>query len=194
MDEMTRKIITSCTIGVVCLLVIGGCARQQSVATMEQFAQAQTRTYAEVEPGQVHKAVQRIFELADPNETQVTYDKNSLIAHRIGLLLLSVYTEEWHIQTHTQPDGVSITVSLTQGVDGIDSHPLGIGPYELFFTRLEYLLGQSDTWMTCYDYEQRAKKEPTWGGVGMNDQAIPLCFLADDDLPEALRPSNTVES
>ena len=181
------KIATYGMLSIWCLLG-AGCGFPQPVATLQEFTQAQSKSYDGLNKKQIYQAIEEMFTLADPHDVRFTFEDNKLVVRRLAFLLLSVYEETWIIQAEESNQAIEVTVSVDPKYNGTSLPPTGVGPYKLFFARLDYLLHQSDEWMTCYDYETAARAHPTWG----RGEEI-LCYLADDNLPEALRPTNTAE-
>lgn len=188
MNLKTNRIAPTCILCVL-LLLLGGCGLPKPVATLDQFHQAQTRTYPGVAKTQVHTATEQLFTLADADDVRLTYEDQKLVARRLSLILFTVYEETWIINTQETPGSTTVTVSLDPTIDGTTLPPTGVGGYELFFARLDYLLGQSETWMTCYDYELARRENPTWGSMGEEY----LCLNADDNLPAELRPTQPAD-
>ena len=188
---MTRNKIVVSTIFYILWLLIVGCALPDPVATRQEFIEAQRKVYTEVTKGQIIDAAKQVFLLADPDDIQFVYASDRLIAYRRGItyfIVFSTHDERWTIETMNVDKGVFVTALVEPKTDGGSYSPEGIGPYMLFYNRLDYLLGQSETWMTCEDYTKIAETHSTWG----EDQF--LCYHADDTLPEALRPVETGEN
>lgn len=172
----------------ICLILLAGCGFPKPLATLEEFEQAQTKTYEGISKKEVLHATEKLFMLADPDDVFLSYEDQKLVARRRAILLISVYQENWIIDVQEKAGDSAVTVSVTPTIDGVNFPPRGVGQYALFFSRLDYLLGKSEDWMTCHQYEVRARDEPTW----TSSEGI-LCHIADDNLPEELRPTNTAE-
>ena len=56
--------------------------------------------------------------------------------------------------------------------------------YYLFFSRLDFLLGESDVWLTCLDARWKARK------IGHKGPMDTLCLCANDKSPENAKPNN----
>jgi hypothetical protein len=54
------------------------------------------------------------------------------------------------------------------------NHPTAYKLFELFFTRVDYLLGLSEKWITCKEVDLNHMTDITY---------YPLCYLANDEIP-----------
>jgi hypothetical protein len=55
----------------------------------------------------------------------------------------------------------------------------GTALYDLFWNRVEYLLGLNNTWMDCKSADQRVRRNEAWGDIS----ALCSSFNGDDDTP-----------
>lgn len=169
------------TLSILCLLILGGCALPEPVATRQEFMEAQRKMYTGVTQVQITNAAKQIFLLADPDELRFVHTSDRIIAHPRSItyfIVFSTHDEKWTIETLNVDNGVFVTTEVEPKTNGSNYSPQGIGPYMLFYNRLDYLLGQTDTWMTCEDYKRIAEAHPAWG----EDQI--LCYHAEDHIPE----------
>ena len=169
------------TLSILCFLVLEGCAVPEPVATRQEFIEAQRKLYTGVTQVQITNAAKQVFLLADSDEMRFIHTSDRIIAQRRGItyfIVFSTHTEKWTIETLDVDNGVFVTTEVEPQTDGTSYSPQGIGPYMLFYNRLDYLLGQTDTWMTCEDYNRIAETHPTWG----EDQI--LCHHTEDHIPE----------
>ena len=56
--------------------------------------------------------------------------------------------------------------------------------YYLFFSRLDFLLGKSDVWLTCRDARWKTRE------IGHKGPIDTLCLCATDKSPENAKPNN----
>lgn len=167
---------------------MGGCALPDKKPTHEEMEQAQLRYYPGRTPGQIYDATKKVFELADGDDVAFSKNPQSLKAKRTSFMLFSVIIEDWEIQAIEENGGTKVHTTAQLNVDGFTMYPRDTGGYALFYRRLDYLLGLSDQWMTCEEYELQIEKNPTWGRDGW------WCTNADDNLPVTLRPVQASES
>lgn len=165
-----------------CLFVVAGCYHVEKKPKPKGLVRAQSKVYAAVTPEEVFQASEQIFILADESDMEIVKETRRLKASRPVTDSVSVpYWEGWEIQA-IPVDGstqVTVSVALTRGRDR-KIYPRDPGVYHLFFTRLEYLLGKSETWMTCDDYEAQTHRKPFW------EEDTFLCLNADDVPPSEL--------
>ncbi|ARP86303.1 hypothetical protein [Bordetella genomosp. 9] len=173
-------------------IVLSGCASKHPPLSREEFLKVSQRVYDGKTPEQVFAAAEKLFRLADGNDFTYTYSQDGMTAQRqwsfYFVLAAGFGADTWTIKT--SQDGVATKVS----VDVSTTSSQALGPtlvgnysgtslYDLFWSRLDYLLGQSNHWMTCEESNQRIKDGVVWGS---ND---PLCdsVTVNDDVPEELR-------
>ena len=178
-----RKLANIGMLALLALWLLSGCYHVERQPTDEEMLQAQVRVYQAKTPEQIQAATKRLFQLADKDDVHFAPTPRGVKVRRLTM----GGTEAWEIETTPEHTGTKVYVSMEFRAEGVSLLARDAGPYALFFHRLDYLLGLSNTWMTCHDYEVQISENPTWGNDGY------LCFLADDNLPEALRPTNTAE-
>jgi myo-inositol-hexaphosphate 3-phosphohydrolase len=110
----------------------------------------------------VEQAIEQLFLLHDPNDVFLEWTTEGVVVNRIGVLFLSSFQEIWTFTLTPEHGGKRVNVDATMTVDTIRMPVRGVGHFALLFVRLDYLLGASDTWMTCADWEAQHEHEPTW--------------------------------
>jgi len=185
-------------------VAISGCAPKQPQMSRQEWINTTTRTYAGITKDQAMEATEKLFRLADGDDFTVTHAEDGLSAVRqwsIYMVIAAAFgTDYWTVRAAQDGDKVKVSVQasvqnqaigpmMTAGGDisasampVIGTPVTGTALYDLFFARLDYLLGKRDTWMTCEDEKHRIKSKITWG---IDD---PLCSAANmkDDTPEAI--------
>src|SRR5262245_58259573 len=156
--------------------VAGACATIPA-PTREAQRAAHTRTYPGIPPAQVYAAAEELFRLADGDDITISLIATGGVrAVRSWWFLQAAGEDIWTV--HAAPEGlvtVELDRRLTMALVPYRSLPLdGPAVYDLFWRRMNYLLGQSATWTSCADY-QRLAHPP-----GRLD---PLCELTDDRTP-----------
>jgi hypothetical protein len=166
-------------------LVATGCATA-APPTFDAMRAAQTRTYPGVESKRVYAAAETLFRLADERDMQFSVAATGeLRATRkwfVYAVLAAVAGESrWTVRALPEGDGVVVTVDVVTTSTGAlfgptQTHPpAGPAVYELFWARLDYLLGRSTTWVTCAEQSARAASADLES----------LCLFADDRVPTA---------
>ncbi len=167
---------------------LGGCATKPKISEEEMKA-AMTRTYKGVSSGQVMKASEKLLRMVDEKRFQFKQSGNQLTATRSGNLhtnlgLVNV-TAVWLVKTKETDQSTVVTLDagwrkqdLSTGLGGMNTKkPEGTAVYNLFFNRLENLLGKSNVWMTCEGMKKAIEQGEESGDIRM------LCAYADDTLP-----------
>lgn len=182
---------------------ISGCATQQSL-TRDEYLKTTQRVYSDRSPDQVFTAAEKLFRLADGDDFKFAWTDDSMTASRpwsIYLVLAASFgVDNWLVQTKQEADGTHVRVGVTTSASAIapvvttggdwtaGSTPSLPGPpiqgtaiYDVFWARLDYLLGKRQSWMTCEEADARVKSKVTWGD---NSQ---LCnsFNMKDNAPDA---------
>ncbi len=177
-------------VGVLVALALAGCATAQPQLSREQWLDLKTKTYQGATSAQVNGAAEQLFRLADGDDFTLSYpaDGSGMKASRRWLIYFVIGavmgTEEWTIQAEQRPGSTWVGVDVRNAIGGF----VGPGPlqplesqalYDLFWSRMDYLLGQSTVWRTCD--MQSARKLP-----GLLE---PLCQNADDAVPKGVAPA-----
>lgn len=150
-------------------LVLAGCAAPPQL-TREQWLSMTNRTYTGVSKEQALAAAERLFVLADGDDFKFTHSDDGLVATRAWsifmLLAATVGTDTWQVKARPTTDGVQVSASVythDQAV-GMLMAPGGAVPltsaqvgypvqgtaiYDVFWARMDYLLGRRADWMDC---------------------------------------------
>ena len=83
------------------------------------------------------------------------------------------------METREVEGSTFVTVSAVFDKEGSKIYPRGVGAYHLFFARLDYMLGASNNWMTCNQYQAKLRRDVSWGHENRF-----LCKHAKDNVPE----------
>ncbi|WP_146218714.1 hypothetical protein [Halomonas sp. LBP4] len=172
----------------------------------DEFINTTQRSYEGVTEREFYQAAERLFTLSDGDDTTFAYPgEHSMVAQRNWMIYLVLSftqgTHTWQIATEPTDTGLDATVyaSIQSGaVHGMIGGRGGASTstiptmqnivntpavYELFWSRMDYLLGKSESWPTCDDWKAKLRQGETYGLIE------PLCLAAntDDLLPEELR-------
>lgn len=170
------------------LLLVGlvaGCATHPQM-TRDEYLQTTQREYEGKSADDVLRAAEQLFVLADGDDFTFHHADDALSASRPWTVYLvlaaSMGSDNWLIQTKEIPGGVKASAKVatsmgavapiaTTGGDWTASGLPGMGGnlvagtaiYDVFWARMDYLLGKSDEWMTCEDADSRVRAGITWG-------------------------------
>ncbi|MGH7310067.1 MAG: hypothetical protein ACREK6_15385 [Candidatus Rokuibacteriota bacterium] len=183
--------MTYWTLGLVVVLALAGCATApRPQLSREQWMALKTKDYQDVTPARAYQAAEQLLRLADPEDVTVTYDaEGRLQAVRTwrmwtGFFLFTQYgADTWRVRAEPVGTGARVMVSVSragetgaQPLTGLDDDP---ALYDLWWARMEYLLGRATTWLTCAAFQERT-------GRAYGDPFL-LCdpFTIEDRAPEA---------
>ncbi len=182
------------------LIVLAGCATQRQM-TRDEYLQTTQRIYQGASPEEVFSAAEKLFVLADGDDFRFFHDDNSITASRTWLVYLvlaaAVGTDTWHVRAMPIDGGVKVSAALTTtsgsvlpmpttggdmtagGMPSMGGNVSGTAIYDVFWARMDYLMGKSDTWMTCDDANERMRSGATWG----TNEALCNGFNVKDETP-----------
>ncbi|SCZ49047.1 hypothetical protein [Thiohalomonas denitrificans] len=174
---------------IICILITtaSGCAVQQERVTRDEFLKFSTKEYFGFNQQQIISASEELFNLSDGNDYEFSYTKNGITAGRFYNVYMVLAVDQgniiWNIETFPTDDGVIVEVIVENHKGGFLSPTTTFAyndpaNYELYFKRLDYMLGISDTWLTCElaksVFEER---EDVWGVLD------PWCYVTNDAVP-----------
>lgn len=181
-------------------LACAGCASEPPMSRDEYLSRT-NRSYV-VDREQLIRAARKVLELADPSDTVFIDSNEGFDAHRSWSAYFVIGAERgihhWAIRTRQDGDKAAITVQVTEEVNAMTAAPImggqaaipmqsnlpgrplrGMSIYDLYFARLEYLLGQSKEWPDCEDWKGRRS---LGGGRSQEDDVSPFCGATAKDL------------
>lgn len=161
------------------IFIFFGCAAPQKYISRAEWLELTTREYKSVSPEQVFSAVEKLFRLADKRDTEFTYSPNTITALRFTAPFPVLIWYHWSVSAVTTEVGTKVNISITTSSEGFATltrrKPYqSIDVIHLFYSRLDYLLGKSDKWVTCKEYPINHPEHTTLEA---------LCALADDLSP-----------
>lgn len=152
----------------------------------EEYKTLTNRDYTGVTKDQVLQAANDLLRLADGDDFKIERTQESLTATRRWREYVVISYEwgddYWNVKTHSMNNSVTATVQISRKVGYSGNlvylsmnHPdyiiNGTAIYDLFWARMDYLLGKRPDWMTCEISDNRIKQKTVWG-----DNA-PLCHM-----------------
>lgn len=176
------------------VLVLSACAATQPQMTRGQWLEATTRYYPDKTVDDVLVNAEKVLKLAD-NDFQFQHSSNEMNAMRPWSVYMVIAgargVDYWRIQAVPQDSGVTMTAYVTQQLGGMMTPvptaggdiSIGTTPgtgspvngtitYAMFWDRLDYMLGQTDQWITCEDsHKAYIEAGRAWG------VSAPLCDL-----------------
>ena len=174
------------------IVIIGlwGCATKPTF-TEEQMRAAKTRTYKGISSEQVMQASEKLLKLVDEARFQFKRESSQLTASRSGEIYTGIYsggaanvTAVWLVKTQEKDQSTVVTIeagwkrkALSTGITSNIKQPEGTAVYNLFFSRLDNLLGKSNEWMTCEGMNKAIEQGEEFGDIRM------LCAYTDDKRP-----------
>lgn len=203
---------------IICSLLLSSCVSTKPPLSRDEWLRMTTRTYEGVTKEQVLTAAERLFRLADGNDFMIAHSEEGFVASRnwsVYLVLAASFgTDVWQLRAAeygTTGTKVSVSVSTQVGTVGAvatgsgGAAPMttpaaggavnGTAIYELFWARMDYLLGRSPVWMDCRAANHQVSTGVVWG----DNSALCSSFNIKDDAPEGavlmtVPVSATVES
>lgn len=181
--------------------MLAGCVTPHPPMSREEYIATTTRVYPDKTKEDVFKAAEKLFRLSDGNDYTFTHSEESMDATRkwsfYVVLAAGFGQDHWRVTAKDTDNGVKATVqAATQSqavqpmmvADGTNQNayattgPMQGSPiqgnalYNLFWKRMDYLLGKRPDWATCEESDKNIKEGKEWG---FND---PLCnsFNVDD--------------
>lgn len=187
-------------------ILLAGCAAQRPQMTRAQYLEMTQRTYADKSPDDVFAAAEKLFRLADGDDFSFSHSEDSMVATRPWLvyviLAATMGTDSWTVRARETAAGTNVHVALNTsmgnvlpipttggdmtvgGMPSMAGNVQGTAIYDVFWARMDYLLGKTDHWMTCKEADERVKTKVTWG----SNEALCNSVNLKDELPEELRP------
>lgn len=182
------------------LIALTGCAAPPKQLTRDEWINATTRAYPGASKEQVLAASEKLLRLADGNDFDIRHTESGITATRAwtayAVIVAVSGTDYWDIRTDQIGDGVKVSVQVSTQTQSTGPMQMGstwmpvnsttpgtpaygVAIYDVFFSRLDYLLGKSGKWMTCKEADERVKTNATWG----NNEALCNSFNVTDAHP-----------
>jgi hypothetical protein len=193
-------VVLACCVFLGCAQRAPQLSREEALAQRRAQIAKMTRVYAGHSRDDILAAAGRIFTLAD-EDYRVQHLESGVNAHRKWMLYLvfsvTFGTDHWYVRAEDTPDGVQVSARVVSNSQAVAMAPGGGGGaqastlpsiescvqsdalYYTFFQRLEYLIGECDTWFDCRTAKAYFK------GHGISGRMEPFCLLANDDQPAA---------
>lgn len=167
-------------------LIMSGCAAPIKRMERDEFLAATSRIYR-APKAQVLSAAEQVLKLADGDDVVFTHNREGFTAQRFWTVYLvlaaSFGTDFWVLKTSEQGDLLLVELQVGTSAQAVapmattnpntwtaTSLPANAMPvtgpalYELFFARLDYMLGLRPDWPTCAWSDRRLSDKATYGG------------------------------
>ena len=189
----------------VAAILLAGCAAPQPHMTRAEYLQVTQRTYEGKTPDDVYLAAEKLFTMADGDDFKFFHTEEAMVATRPWLIYLvlaaSSGVDTWTIRAREVDGATKVSAALNTSMSSIVPVPTtggdmsagtmpsmagnvpGTAIYDVFWARMDYLLGKTDHWMTCKEADARVKSKVTWG----SNEALCNSVNLKDELPEELR-------
>lgn len=173
-----------------------GCAAPNPRLDDAAYKKLENREYTGVTKNQILDAMEELLRLADGDDFKIVRDDNMITAHRAWteyyLLKMNNGVDSWQIKAIPIEGGFNAnllmirTPGITYNMGNIASYPKdyrvkmnSTALYDLFWARMDYLLGKRHDWMTCKMSDERVTNKIVWGSTD------PLCNVVNikDDKP-----------
>lgn len=184
------------------LAVLAGCAAPRPQLSRAEYLAMTSRTL-DAPKEQVLEAAEKVLRLADGDDFKIHHHSTGFSAQRnwsVYLVLAAAMgTDFWVVKTSEmgektrlelevgrQASAITPMATTTPGTWTAGTMPASATPfdgpalYELFFARMDYLLGTRSDWPTCEWSDERVSRKATWG----NNEGLCSAFNITDTKPE----------
>lgn len=197
--SVLRSLLRSIVLLAAATLLFGCATVPDPTMSREESLAATSRTY-DVPKETVIAAAEKVLRLADGDDFKLTHNSDGFLATRGWTVYLVIAaamgTDHWSVRVDEQNGKSRINIAIgttssaitpmattTPGTWTASSLPAGSSPprgratYDLFFQRMDYLLGYRPTWTDCKTAYEEVKAKKTWGspeelcnGFNINDE------------------------
>lgn len=183
-------------------LSLVSCASHRTL-TREEWLQVGKKEFTNIKKEDLIKNAEKLLTLMDGRDVKFSYTQNGFVASRNWLIYVvvaaAVGTDYWTFDVQEkdnkliasiQPSTMAGTVSgyavggqvSTITTPTIGTPIQGTAIYNMFWNRLDYLLGKTDQWMDCKQGLSKINKNETWGNLEHICDSVTI----DDNYPENL--------
>jgi hypothetical protein len=166
------SLLKNSLISILITLIFSNCAVQPKLQGRSEWLSATTRNYEGVNKEDVLEAAEYLLRLADGNDFSISHQPDSLQARRDWISYILIFagfgTDYWEVKAVDLPNGdikTTVVISTQSQSSGITEISVSGGTpsmspsfgdlinnpivYKLFWSRMDYLLGKADRWLTC---------------------------------------------
>lgn len=177
-------------------IALAACTSLPEMTTREEFLSQTTKTYSGESKERLIKAAELTVRSTGARNLDFRHATDGFTAFRPYVIYMviaaKVGREKWVFAASETPNAASASISLSDEADAITSTgstrtdvSVKYAPvYQLFWRRMDYLLGRSPVWPSCTD----ARRELEVAGVDWS-YLNPLCPSNEDEpIPQVLPP------
>ncbi len=142
-------------------LFYSGCVLT-NVSSETQDVKISKRVYKDISKDAILEATKKIFLVAndnfDNNEFVIDSYRNKVEISRVlfenKLIMVDLYLDKWIVEVYQFENETRVNLSLvrTDAKEQKKNISIPDNVYELFWSRLDYILGLNDEWTTCRKY------------------------------------------
>lgn len=180
--------MTKNLIAILLAAALSGCIPPQRQMSREQYLQTTQKHYSGVDAEKVLQLAEQMFTLSDGNDYSFSYTDSGLRASRFYNVYLVFGISQgnfvWDVDTVRENGGVLVKIQVEDRSGGLGNPTMSRfyntpATYDLFWRRLDYLLGKSDHWPTCSEASALYQNNETlWGDIS------PWCYVTADKRPD----------
>jgi hypothetical protein len=185
------------------ILVSFGCVTNRQL-TREEWEITAQRKYTNIDKIKLINAAETVMKLADKDDFLFSYTPNGVNGTRkwmmYMLIAVSIGTDYWSFEVSENKGVSTATLQLSRQAGDMTAYPSGAGggivtspnigapatetaSYDLFWRRMDYVLGLSKTWTTCEDEDEIMKtNKNVWGNVSFLCNSLTISNYAPDNL------------
>jgi len=183
-------------VSVLIITLFVSCASNRQL-TREEFLAVGQKTFKDVDKEKLIKAAQEVLTLCDGTDFQFSHTPNGFVGSRRWLIYMvlaaAMGTDFWYFNIEEKQNELKASLYVSTSSGNIGGYYGGNGAstittpnqgfpiqgtaiYDIFWNRLDYMLGRTNQWMSCDDELDKIRKGETWGnlenfcgGVTVND-------------------------
>lgn len=189
MEGRTLSMVRGACMLAVAAIFTSGCVATEQPWTRERQEAVTKRSYADVAPQKAVGAAEEVMRRIDPAAITFEFTGDGFNATRkvYAFLIFGEISGNYSYSVRAKPAGggsvlefrtyANLSTLTTTGTypNGGGAFVQGNGAYDLFFARVDHLLGKRQDWVSCKD-------APKVLGVKVG-QTEPLCFGARESAP-----------
>lgn len=183
-------------------LLLTGCAIAPKALSRDEWLANTNRVFEGVTSEQALKAVDRLLRLADGDDFEIQHHDSGLTAKRLWIAYAVIVAvrgvDLWSVKAQPTASGVRVSIAVRTHSGAVHVQPYGSGNYgvgstgptggqtngtalyDVFWARMEYLLGKRSQWMTCVEADDRVRNKIVWG----SNEALCNSFNMQDEHPK----------
>lgn len=177
---------------VVLLLNITSCTHKK--LSRDEWQKVGQKEYTGVSKEELITAAQKVLVLADGNDISFASTKDGFVASRnwqiYAALAANMGTDYWTFEAKEEKGKLIATIQPSMVVGTVGGYsenqkgnPVqGTAIYEMFWTRLDYMLKRRSSWHSCKEGLDKSRSGETWGSLEQICDSITL----NDDYPDDL--------